>query len=102
MATLRFVVVAAVPVALVNVSVPIVPLVAAKSVAVAAVELSDWIVEDERPMRLVNDAKRPDNCVVTLRLVVVAAVEVESPMVRNCAVEDAEKIPLVAVSEPTF
>ena len=126
-ATFKLVVVALVPVAEVKVRVEIVPLVEARSVAVAAVEFSVWMVEEPSVMRLVNDAKRPDSCVVTFKLVVVplvpipfvkfkvltlarvekksvevAAVEVESPIVRNCAVDEAEKIPEVAVKEPTF
>ena len=39
---------------------------------------------------------------VAKKSVEVAAVDVESPMVKNCAVDDAEKIPDVAVKEPTF
>ena len=39
---------------------------------------------------------------VILKSVEVAAVEVESPIVRNWKVDDAEKIPDVAVREPTF
>ena len=35
-------------------------------------------------------------------MVVVALVVVEIPIVRNCAVDEAEKIPEVAVKEPTF
>ena len=39
---------------------------------------------------------------MTFKLVVVAFVVVEIPIVKNCAVDEAEKIPEVAVKEPTF
>ena len=74
--TARLVVVAAVPVAFVNVRVPMVLRVDPKSVAVAAVERSDWMVDEPSAMRFVNDAKRPESCVVTFKLVVVALVPI--------------------------
>ena len=57
--TFRFDVVALVPVAEVKVRVEMFARVAAKSVEVAKVEVlfvdeSDWIVDDPRPMKLVN------------------------------------------------
>ena len=66
--------VALVPVALVKVKVVIVPLVDARSVAVAAVELSDWMVEEEREMSAVRLAKADEIWLLAFKLVVVALV----------------------------
>ena len=97
--TLMLVVVALVPVAEVKARVPMVLLVEANVVEVAWVEKSDWRVVEERVMRLVKEAKLPASWVVMLRLVPVALVQLR-PVKRARVEKRSVEVASVVVARP--